>query len=207
MAANIDTENFTVVLNNWVSYNDLASAKQLKSMVYYHLKAIVKKNINDRKSSINNKQTIENTTELLHQLPNTTSLLHEALIQLHAPDEIYDNREQYFLSLATFVRWVLLDELKAKNAQKRSGKNESITQLLNMADVQDDYILFDESLTRLESLSARCYKVALLHYYLGYGIDEIKAEFNIKKSTVYNELSTAKAYLRNQYKSDSVSAI
>lgn len=186
------SENFTVILNTWVVNNDLKSANQLKSMIYYHLKGIVKNNIKNiaKKSK---------ATQLLEHLPNTTSLLHDVFIRLKSPDEIFDNREQYFISLAAFVRWMLLDELKAKNAQKRCGEEESITHLLNMSDAPETYILFDEALTKLEALSPRCYKVALLHYYLGYEIPEIKREFNIEKSTIYNELSTAKAYLRTQY--------
>jgi len=185
-------ENFTVILNTWVTLNDLKSANQLKSMIYYHLKGIVKNNIeNIAKKS--------DATQFIEQLPNTTSLLHDVFIHLKPPEEVFDNREQFSLSLALFVRWMLLDELKAKSAQKRSGIKESITHLLNMSDDQESYILFDEALTKLETLSPRCYKVALLHYYLGYEIPEIRAELNIKKSTVYNELSTAKAYLRTQY--------
>ena len=38
-------DNFTEVLNQWVVSNDLDSANQLRSMVYYHLKHIVKKQI------------------------------------------------------------------------------------------------------------------------------------------------------------------
>ncbi|MFT6836237.1 MAG: RNA polymerase sigma factor (TIGR02999 family) [Francisellaceae bacterium] len=192
MNSDSSNENFTVILNTWITYNDLTSANQLKSMVYYHLKGIVK-------NQIANKSKRTNSTKLLEQLPNTTSLLHDVFVQLVPPQEIFDNREQFYVSLALFVRWMLLDELKAKNAQKRCFNNEKVTDLLSFPDDNEPYFIFDEALSKLEKLSPRCYKIALLHYYLGYEITEIKTELNIKKSTVYNELSTAKAYLRTQY--------
>ena len=183
------SENFTEILNCWVTNNDLKSANQLRSIIYYHLKGIIKKQIASKAS----------TSKLIEQLPNTTSLLHEVLVQLSPPKEIFDNREQFFLSLASFVRWMLLDDLKAKNAQKRSNQREAITEFIPLPEDPEPYIIFDNALSKLEQLAPRSYKVALLHYFLGYDIDDIGIELTIKKSTIYNELSTAKAYLRTQY--------
>lgn len=39
---------FTEVLNAWVINNDLKSANQLRSIVYYHLKGMVKKQISKK---------------------------------------------------------------------------------------------------------------------------------------------------------------
>ena len=183
-----NNEPFTEILNNWVVNNDLHSANQLRSMIYHHLKSIVKKQIACTKK----------TNHLAEQLPNTTSLLHEVLVQLTPPKEIFKNREQFYLSLAQFVRWVLLDDLKAKNAQKRVHQQEYITEFLPIAENLEPYILFDNALSKLEKLSPRSYKVALLHYFLGYEISDIGVELTLNKSTIYNELSTAKAYLRTQ---------
>ncbi|GHG03188.1 ECF-type sigma factor [Thalassotalea marina] len=180
--------NFTQILNCWVVQNDLNSANQLRSIIYYHLKGIVKKQITNKSSS--------NT--LLEQLPNTTSLLHEVLVQLSPPKEIFDNREQFFTSLASFVRWVLLDDLKAKSAKKRTANSESLIDFISLPDELEPYINFDNALSKLANIAPRSYQVALLHYFLGYDIDNISAELTIKKSTVYNELSVAKAYLRTQ---------
>ncbi|MGS2719577.1 ECF-type sigma factor [Paraglaciecola aestuariivivens] len=190
------TENiaFTEILNNWVLNNDLDSANQLRSMVYYHLKGIVKKQILDKSNN-------GASPTLMAQLPNTTSLLHEVLASLTPPTEIFDKREQYFLSLASFVRWMLLDHLKAKSAKKRTKEQDHITEFFQQIDDPEPYHLFDEALSKLEVLSPRSYQVALLHYFLGYDIDRVKSALEINKSTVYNELSAAKAYLRTQCQS------
>jgi len=185
---NIEAAPVTELLNSWVMHNDLTSANQLRSIIYYHLKGIVKKNIINKHSS----------AQLLEQLPNTTSLLHEVLVKLSPPKEIFDNREQFFVSLASFVRWMLLDDLKAKSAQKRTDSDKYITDLIAFPDDSEPYIRFDSALTQLSKLSPRSYQVALLHYFLGYNIQDLCDQLTLKKSVIYNELSTAKAYLRTQ---------
>lgn len=189
--ASLDEQPFTEVLNCWVLNNDLDSANQLRSMIYYHLKGIVKKQISDKSHK-------SPSSDFIEQLPNTTSLLHEVLASLTPPTEVFDKREQFFISLASFVRWMLLDDLKAKSAKKRTQEQELITEFLMQIDDPEPYHLFDEALSKLEELSPRSYQVALLHYFLGYDIDQVKTTLGINKSTVYNELSTAKAYLRTQ---------
>lgn len=187
-----EQKDFTLILNTWINNGDIASANQLKSMVYLHLKGIVKKQINEKAKHLT-------STSLLEQLPNTTSLLHDAFMLLVPPKEIMDNREQFYTSLALFVRWLLLDELKAKQAQKRSSKQENFTKLLSIHDQQDPYFSFDDAFSGLKKLAPRSYKIALLHYYLGFDVTEIMPIVSFNKTTVYNELATAKAYIRTQY--------
>jgi DNA-directed RNA polymerase specialized sigma24 family protein len=93
---------------------------------------------------------------------------------------------------------MLLDDLKAKSTQKRTQEQAYITGSLIQIDDPEPYHLFDTALTKLQTLSPRSYKVALLHYFLGYDIEDMKTELGINKSTVYNELLTANAYLRTQ---------
>lgn len=182
---------FTEILNRWVVNNDLDSANQLRSIVYYHLKGIVKNQIGDKAKKSPSQQLID-------QLPNTTSLLHDVLASLTPPKEIFDNKEQFLVSLALFVRWMLLDDLKAKSAQKRTKDEQRVTELLSLPDAPETFLIFDRALSKLEKLSPRVYKVALMHYFLGHDIEQVSTALNIEKSTVYNELSTAKAYLRTQ---------
>ncbi|MFT6331360.1 MAG: RNA polymerase sigma factor (TIGR02999 family) [Bermanella sp.] len=189
--ATLEVQPFTEILNSWVVNNDLDSANQLRSIIYYHLKGIVKKQISTKAQK-------SCSQDLIDQLPNTTSLLHDVLASLTPPSEIFDNRGQFFLSLASFVRWMLLDDLKAKSAKKRTQEQAFMTDVLVQIDDPEPYHLFDAALTKLKKLSPRSYNVALLHYFLGYDIDDVKTELGINKSTVYNELSAAKAYLRTQ---------
>jgi len=184
--------NFTTILNAWSVNGDINDANKLKSMVYYHLKGIVKKQIADKAST-------DDSLAIAEQLLNTTSFLHEVLIQLIPPQSIMNNREEYYLSLALFVRWMLLDELKAKQAKKRSYEKESITQLLNLDDSSDPYFHFDDAFLQLKKLAPRSYNIALLHYYLGFKVTEMTDIVSLKSAMIYNELATAKAYIRSQY--------
>jgi RNA polymerase sigma factor (TIGR02999 family) len=189
--ATLEGQPFTEILNSWVVNNDLDSANQLRSIVYYHLKGTVKNQIADKAQ----KSCSQN---LIDQLPNTTSLLHEVLASLTPPKEIFDNQEQFLVSLASIVRWMLLDDLKAKSAQKRTKYEPRITEFLSIPEAPESFLTFDRALSKLELLLPRSYTVALMHYFLGHDIEQITTALNIEKSTVYNELSTAKAYLRTQ---------
>ncbi len=184
--------DFTHILNSWINTGNIQSANQLKSMVYHHLKGIVKKQIAERHKK-------DEQLAITEQLPNTTSLLHEVLIQLTPPQENMNSREEYYLSLALFVRWMLLDELKAKQAQKRNHQKGSISILLNLNDNSDPYFRFDDAFSQLKSLAPRSYNIALLHYYLGFKVSEMTEIVSLKSAMIYNELATAKAYIRSQY--------
>ena len=48
------SDDFTQVLNSWVINHDLASANHLRSMVYFHLKGMVKKQIENQRSRNSN---------------------------------------------------------------------------------------------------------------------------------------------------------
>ena len=183
--------NFTVVLNQWVVSNDLDSANQLRSMVYYHLKGIVKKQIDSAART-------QRSQHIVDKLPNTTSLLHDVIIKLSAPDEIFDNREQFYTSIALFVRWMLQDELKKRLAKKRNDEFISPALFTDLSTDSFLYVNFDNALSALERANARCYKIALLHYYLGQNVEEIQTQLSLSGSTVYSELSAAKAFLRVQ---------
>jgi DNA-directed RNA polymerase specialized sigma24 family protein len=150
------------------------------------------------KNQISDKAKKSTSQQLIDQLPNTTSLLHEVLASLTPPKEIFDNKEQFLVSLASFVRWMLLDDLKAKSSQKRTKNEKRVTELLSLAEEPEAFLTFDKALSKLEQLLPRSYSVALMHYFLGHDIEQITTALNIEKSTVYNELSTAKAYLRTQ---------
>ncbi len=79
----LPSEDFTLILNSWIRDGDLTSANQLKSIIYYHLKGIVKKQIKSKADKLN-------STQLLEQLPNTTSLLHDVLVKIEPPGQCVD---------------------------------------------------------------------------------------------------------------------
>lgn len=184
-------DNFTEVLNKWVVSNDLESANQLRSMVYYHLKHIVNKQISSVKRVNANEDIIE-------KLPNTTSILHDVIIKLTAPDEIFDSREQFYTHIARFVRWMIQDELKKRFAKKRSADVQSEALLSELAAESSLFVEFDNALTALEKANERCYRIALLHFYLGQEVEQIETQMSLSNSTVYSELSAAKAFLKVQ---------
>jgi RNA polymerase sigma factor (TIGR02999 family) len=187
-----NTTNITVLLNKWGS-GDIDSGNILKEQIYFHIKNITKDQIS--------KKNIENEKNYtFEQLPNPTSLLHNVLIELPYPDEVIENRKQYYKSLALFIRRMLLDELKIQNAQKRGGGSEqlSLTEVLFHGEDTQAYLFFDEALSKLELLSKRCFEITLQHYFLGLPIAKLMQNFSVSEKTVYRDLNAGKAFLRTQ---------
>jgi RNA polymerase sigma factor (TIGR02999 family) len=186
------TDNITLLLNKWGN-GDIGSGNILKEQIYFHIKNITKYQINKKNSENERSNTFE-------QLPNTTSLLHNVLMELPYPDEVIENRRQYYKSLALFIRRMLLDELKIQNAQKRGGGSEqvSITEILFHGEDNHAYLFFDEALSKLEALSKRCFEITLQYYFLGLSIAQLMQNFSVSEKTIYRDLNAGKAFLRTQ---------
>lgn len=186
------TTSITLLLNKW-GCGDIDSGNILKEQIYFHIKNITKDQIN--------KKNIENErSHTFEELPNPTSLLHNVLMELPYPDEVIENRQHYYKSLALFIRRMLLDELKIQNAQKRGGGSEqvSITEILFHGENNQAYLFFDEALSKLEALSKRCFEITLQHYFLGLSIAKLMQNFSVSEKTVYRDLNAGKAFLRTQ---------
>jgi len=185
-----NSAEITELLDAWIE-GEIESEAQLKSLIYHHLKGVVKQQINGQ---------IKRQPACSAQLPNTTSFLHDALIQLVPPQECIRDSKQFYNYLALFIRRMLLDELKASHAQKRGAGVEHIKLTDLMFDEGDNhlYLRFEHALEELKSISTRCFEVALLHYFLGFNVKKIEKELTLSYRTVYRELDTAKAYIRAQ---------
>jgi RNA polymerase sigma factor (TIGR02999 family) len=184
--------NITLLLNKWGN-GDIDSGNILKEQIYFHIKNITK-------DQISKKDVANEKNNVFEQLPNPTSLLHNVLMELPYPDAVIENRQQYYKSLALFIRRMLLDELKIQNAQKRGGGSEqvSITEILFHGEDNQAYLFFDEALSKLEVLSKRCFEITLQHYFLGLSIAKLMQNFSVSEKTIYRDLDAGKAFLRTQ---------
>lgn len=180
-------EPVTELLNDWAINKHSSSANELRAIVFMHLKGMVSKQVNQRAQKANSQTLID-------QLPSATTLLQDVVSKMRQPKEIYESREQFLVDFASFVRWVLLDDLRKKNAQMRTFDQDCFTELLPADASLERFTLFDDAFSELEQLRPRSYKVALLHYFLGFDITQIGNEIGRKDSTIRAELKTAQAH-------------
>jgi len=181
-------EPITELLNDWAIDKHSSSANELRAIIFMHLKGMVSKQISHsaRKAS---------SQTLIDQLPSATTLLQEVVLKVRQPKEIYESREQFLVDFATFIRWVLIDDLRKKSAQMRTPTEECFTKLLPADASLERFTLFDDAFSELEQLRPRSYRVALLRYFLGFELEDICREVGKGTSTIRAELKTAEAHL------------
>jgi len=127
---------------------------------------------------------------------NTTSLLHNALIELIPPKELCENRSQLFDYLSIFIRNLMVDEIRKKSAQKRGGKIEhtSLTSLM-FVEKEDDFLKLDMALNQLAQVSEESARILNMRYFIGLSVDEIVELTDSKKSYIYNQIKAGKAFV------------
>lgn len=130
-----------------------------------------------------------------------TALIHEAWLRMaqeHQPG--YEGRSHFVAIAAQYMRQILVDHARAKNAHKRGAGAKQVE--LNDATIfaparSADLVALDDGLTELAKLNARQAKVVELHFFGGLGYDEIAAFLKIGRSTVIRDIRVAQIWLKN----------
>jgi RNA polymerase sigma factor (TIGR02999 family) len=138
---------------------------------------------------------------------NTTAIVHEAYIKIADHTGLILNDRIHFLKIMSkAIRWVLLDEAKRNNAQKRGErKNRILIEDVENILFEDDNILqLDEAITSLESQDKELASIIEMRFYGAATIEEVAEALNISPSTVKRRWNFAKAWLANELR-DSLS--
>lgn len=138
---------------------------------------------------------------------NTTAIVHEAYIKIAENTGLIVNDRLHFLKIMSkAIRWVLLDDAKRNDAQKRAIKKHSV----NIDDVAhsllltDDVLLLDDAIVKLESDDPELASIIELRFFGAATIQETSQVLGISESTVKRRWNFAKAWLMAQLK-DSLS--
>ncbi|MBE0351883.1 RNA polymerase sigma factor [Pseudoalteromonas lipolytica] len=174
------------LLNKWQN-NCKESEKKLKALVYLHLKEVCRSHLNSYKQQID-------ATYILNNLPTTTCLLHQSLLELIPPNYTVDHKTQFNRYLSLFIRNLLVDEIRKVTASKRTPI-EYTEENFNEAS-PEHYLALDNALKLLEKQHPKKADIFSQHYFLGLEAEQLASQLNISKSTVYRELDAAKAFIR-----------
>ncbi|WP_162558622.1 ECF-type sigma factor [Saliniradius amylolyticus] len=164
------------------------SSNTLKTLLYYHLKQVCQAHLERSREEID-------VTSILNHLPHTTSLLHQALIELVPPGMDIEEERQLNNYLSLFIRNLLKDEIRKLSAKKRTPKDIVNEQLCDL-DAQERFMALDSAMVILESERPRAAEAFSLRYFLGYDVEEIARFIESSLATAYRELSIAQAFLR-----------
>ena len=151
-------------------------------------------------------------------LLQTTALVNEAYIRLvQDRDEQWEGRAHFFSAAATAMRRILVDEARARKADKRGG-GVSPTRIRTASAFHPSAPIDDEMLEdveavhlALEKLEAdsgqreKC-KVVELRFFAGLSIEETAHVLGISIATVKRHWDFARAWLRREIKKGSSDA-
>ncbi len=129
----------------------------------------------------------------------TTALVHEAYMKLAGGAQLAAVDRNHLLALsARAMRQVLVDDARARKADKRGGGQEALT-LTARLDAGERAVLevleLDDLLKRLHALDERAAQVVELRYFGGYEETEIAQMLDVTDRTVRRDWRKARAFL------------
>ena len=177
------TQEVTQLLRAW-SRGDKSVLDQLYQLVYGELRRLAHRYMSR-----------ENPGHTLQ----TTALVNEAYLRLaDAKDLNWQDRAHFFAVSATIMRRILIDEARARRAERRGGEAQqmAIDDILNIPqNPNNDLIALDDALKELAKNDERKSRVVELRYFGGLSVEETAEVLKVSADTVMRDWRLAKAWL------------
>ena len=129
----------------------------------------------------------------------TTALVHEAYLKLAGGAQLAALDRNHLLALsARAMRQVLVDDARARKADKRGGGQDALTLTASLGGVEKvavDVLALDELLASLHTLDERAAQIVELRYFGGYEETEIAQMLGLSDRTVRRDWRKARAFL------------
>lgn len=134
-------------------------------------------------------------------LLDTTALVHESYLRLHAGPALDFADRHHFLSYASRVmRSVVVDLVRARKAERRGGEAEHVT--LNTTRIDgtatsrpDEVLQVHEALDSLAAVDPRLASVVEMRYFGGLSESEIAQALGVTERTVQRDWQKARLFL------------
>lgn len=180
--------HITQLLNS-AREGDKSAYDTLYPHVYAELKNIARRHLAGEKSG--------------HTLQKT-ALVHELYIKLLGNIDVeLENRAHFFAIASRCMRQILVDHARKKSAQKRGGKNESITldeERLDVSEDAEDIVKINELIHKLAEVDSRKSQVVEMRFFGGMSIPEISKVLKVTSRTVDRDWAKAKLWLYHELK-------
>lgn len=130
----------------------------------------------------------------------TTSLVNESYLRFVAAGELRaEHRHAFFAYASQVMRSVILEEVRARMAQKRGEGAGELTLHTDMADAASqegaEILRVHEALLELESVNPRVAQVVQMRYFGGYSEEEIARTLDVTVRTVHRDWEKARLLL------------
>jgi RNA polymerase sigma factor (TIGR02999 family) len=188
LAARMDeADNVTGLLLAW-SNGDEHALERLSPYVYRELRRLARRYM----AAEGPRHTLQ-----------ATALVNEAFVRLIDGDIDFESRKHFYVIAARMMRRVLVDHARSKNREKRGAGAIAVTFVDEGRAAADDerdlpILVLDEALSALADSDPRMAQAIELIYFGGLSIDEAGKVLGVSRTTVYEDVRFAKAWLKNQ---------
>jgi RNA polymerase sigma factor (TIGR02999 family) len=130
-----------------------------------------------------------------------TALVNEAYLRMADGAAPVNDRVHFFALAAQMMRRILVDHARGKRREKRGGDLVRVTlsdTVFASPASEDGLIELDEALVRLANFDERAARAVELMFFGGLSYEETGAVLGVSKTTVYEDLKIAKAWLAKE---------
>ena len=130
----------------------------------------------------------------------TTALINEMFINLiDRPQIEWQSRRHFFAIAARIMRHILIDHARKEMKRRGGAKQIPLLAVTNLPKEKNEQILLlDEALNKLEELDERKSKIVELKYFAGLTMGETAQVLGIPMATVEREWRFARSWLRRE---------
>jgi RNA polymerase sigma factor (TIGR02999 family) len=145
-------------------------------------------------------QVRRSQTPALH----TTTLVHEAYFRLTKPESLdLSDRQHFFATAARAMRQLLLDEARARTADKRGGDPlvslvTTESQADNVAQNSSDVLALEQAMQQLQTTDVGLARLVELRFYAGLELAEIVPLLERSERSLKRDWRKARAFLHAQ---------
>jgi RNA polymerase sigma factor (TIGR02999 family) len=181
------TQQITVWLADWRAGNSGAGTR-LAGAVYPELRQIAARFLHAERAN----HTLE---------PN--ALVNELWLRLIGGEPVpYQDRAHFYAIAANTMRRILIDHARARVAEKRGGELQQVSLTAvegwNPVAQNEDLLLLDQALLRLEKADPRAARVVELRFFGGLEEIEVAEVLGVSPVTVKRDWRVARAWLMGQ---------
>ena len=131
-----------------------------------------------------------------------TALVHEAYLRMFQGTPFHwENRHQFYCTVARTMRRILVDYARGRQAGKRWGRHHKVALegVTLMAEGRSSHLVaLDEALAELSELNPRQGEVVELLWFVGLTREEAAAVLEVSPKTVQNDWRFAPAWLQGR---------
>jgi RNA polymerase sigma factor (TIGR02999 family) len=130
---------------------------------------------------------------------DTTALVHESFLRLNGGGAAFPDRHHFLAYAARVMRSVVVDLVRARQAERRGGGVEHVTLNTTVVDAAgasgDEVLRVHEALGELAAVDARAAEVVEMRYFGGLAEAEIALALGVTERTVQRDWHKARLFL------------